>query len=229
MHRVPCRGLRRLGVHGSRRGGDGQPELASVPGHPGWATAPGADNRPQPGYVAAWYGRPEVEPSRGGDATLQTILAELRRKTLTMAAEGGTLEASCDNDRIVAVPQAANHCSTVYNGLRIDWTVGMGGYDPPGSDWLTYGFSPPSVALLTATNVYEQVWKLATAVPGFPLKDPRCDVIPAAVLVKIGATGQKADTGYRCQYLADADNDAGHMRRDLRVLTDDEGQTTVEP
>ena len=195
---------------------------------PGGPPRPVRITGPQPGYVAAWWGRPEVEPSEGGDATLQSILAELRRKTLTMAAEPCTLEVSCDK-QIIAVPQAINHCSTVYNGLRIGWTVGMGGYDPPGSDWLTYVISSPSAAFLTAANVYQQFWKLAMALPGFPLEDPRCDVVPAAALVKIGTAGQKADTGYRCQHLADADNDAGHQRFDWRVLVDDEGRTIIEP
>ncbi|MBL7496521.1 hypothetical protein I6A84_38590 [Frankia sp. CNm7] len=184
---------------------------------------------PQPGFVASWYGRDEVEQAApGGDAQLHRILTDLRQKTLTMAGVMGDLTARCENDRIDLAPGAVTPCVTVYDGLEMAWEIIVSRDAPPGALWVSYRIEPPPVALLTATNVYQLFWQVATSVPGFHFDDPRCDEIPAAILVGRGMAGEKADTGYRCQYLAGAAGDPVRNRVDLRVLIDDEGAVTFE-
>ncbi|UGQ11160.1 hypothetical protein LO772_30875 [Yinghuangia sp. ASG 101] len=182
---------------------------------------------PQPGWVSSWLDRDEAKQGvPTGDPALYSVLIDLRQRVLTMAGAVGELNARCENDRINLTPGAVTQCSTVYNGLEMVWAVTVSRDSPPNSMFVSYRVSPPPVVLLTAANVYQLFWRTTAANTMKTIDDPRCDEIPASVLVTRGTPYENADTGYRCQFLGGAVGDPVRRRVDQRVMVRDTGSVT---
>ena len=137
---------------------------------------------------------------------LTRIRYRLEDDTVKMAGAAAKTGSTCDRPSLPVSKGATAHCTVVYVGLRVPWTVTVQG---TASDVLVPYDATPGTGILTRAGILRTFYVKQSPYG----TDLRCADLPEKVLVPLDKR-----TPYRCQYTSRPGEHESAMRITLAVI-----------